>query len=58
MDLAFFAVEFVLDALTFGAFSRSSHERMHPRYGIPRERVRQMKRTAQGRAELKRIRER
>lgn len=57
VDIAFSAIGFVLDLLFFGAFSRDPHERMHPRYGIPRERVRAMKRTAQGRAELKRIRE-
>ena len=58
MDIAFLAIEFVLDMIFFGAFSRNPHERMHPRYGISRERVRAMKRTAQGRTELKRIRER
>ena len=58
MNIALLAIEFLLDILTLGTFSRNPHERMHPRYGIPRERVRGMKRTGQGRAELKRIRER
>lgn len=58
MNIALLAIEFLLDMLTLGMFSRDPHERMHPRYGIPRERVRRMKRTGQGRAELKRLRER
>jgi hypothetical protein len=57
MDIASLAIDFVLDMVFSGALSGNPHERMHPRYGIPRERVRAMKRTAQGRAELKRIRE-
>lgn len=57
MGFASFALEVLLDLFLFDVFSRNPHERMHPRYGIPRERVRAMKRTAQGRAELKRIRD-
>lgn len=57
-DVAAIAIEFVLDLFMFDAFRRNPHDRMHPRYGIPRDRVRAMKKTAQGRAELKRIRDR
>jgi len=57
-DFAVGALEFLLDMLPWTGSTRNAHERMHPRYGIPRERVRAMKRTGQGRAELKRIRDR
>lgn len=57
MEIAFYAIDFILELFLFDVFSRNPHDRMHPLYGIPRERVRRMKRTAQGRAELKRIRD-
>ncbi len=56
-DVAAIAIEFVLDLFLLDGFRRDPHDRMHPRYGISRERVRAMKKTAQGRAELKRIRD-
>lgn len=54
-------IEFVLDMAAGGGFfgiggGTTGQSRTHPRYGIPRERVRAMKRTGQGRAELKRLR--
>ena len=57
MDLVLIAIQFVLELFLLDVAWRNPHDRMHPRYGIPRERVRAMKRTAQGRAELKRIRD-
>lgn len=55
-DILFGVFEFAVDVLTFNWWDgRNPHDRIHPRYGLPRDRVRQMKRTAQGRAELLRI---
>lgn len=56
-DIAWMAFDVLADIALFDMFRRNPHERMHPRYGIPRERVRAMKKTAQGREELKRIRD-